>query len=169
MAAPTNHSTPCSDWRDWETNKADHPAFHYWQRNHEQTLFALDTDHRLGERLYIMACLLWTSLHDQFLGRKFISLYPNWSAICCYYSMLHALRLFWFTSYGSYPTGHFQMGKGLSTNGGGAAADWQRQKLGKGRPIDVTAFQGLLRDKFGSDALRACLQIRVLHAPAGVT
>jgi hypothetical protein len=149
MPAPPNRPTPCVDWRDWEANKDEHPACHYWRIVSQDDSAS---EYRLGERLYIMACLLWSSLHDQFLGRKFLGSFPNWSAICSYYSMVHALRLFWFTTYGSYPTSHFQMAEGLTTRGKGAAANWQNQEIGQGRAIRVTAFQGLLREAFGSQA-----------------
>ena len=118
---------PCRDWHEWADIPDQHPDFSYWRWDDEDSQAS---EQRLGERLYIMACLLWSSLHDYCLARRFTDSYPNWSAICSYYSMVHALRLFWLLAYGSYPTGHKQMADRLTSSINGTRANWQRDTLG---------------------------------------
>jgi hypothetical protein len=67
--------------------------------------------------------------------------------VCNYYSIVHSLRLFWFTLYGSYPSGHSELTKGLIDGESGAKVDWKKDELRPGRKrICLAAFQGLLND-----------------------
>ena len=142
---------PCRNYSDWLTNEQDHPAYHYWHWNAGDPR---QSEQRLGQRIYIAACLLWTSLHDQSLATTFLREYPNWSAICSYYSMVHVWRLFWFVAYGSYPTGHSQMVSSLKSGRPGAEANWQSRELGRSQTaIAVEAFQGWLSERLSCPRL----------------
>ena len=147
---PAGCAKPCVDWHDWERCSACHAPFHYWRwTDHDNEA----SKRRLGERVYVCACLLWTSLHDRRLGQRLLSQNPNWSAVCNYYSMVHSLRLFWFVLYGSYPTRHDDLAKvlrGLAD----AKSDWRIEGLEPGRkPVSAAAFQGLLQNEFKAPEL----------------
>lgn len=131
----------CKDWHDWETKPEEHAPFHFWKR--------MDVDSRtiktrLGQRMYTTSCLLWSSMHDRVMANKLADQCPNWSTVCSYYSMVHALRLAWFVLYGGYPTGHSSMGNVLADrtydynrkeyiDGGQANANWHHGDLESGR------------------------------------
>lgn len=143
---PSHPDEACTDWNDWTKYPELHPAFSYWRVDEQ----------RLGERIYILACLLWTSLHDYCLAKRFSNQFPNWSAICSYYSMVHALRFFWFLSYGSYPTGHAQMAKSLRADERGAAADWRSVQRSCTR-IKAEAFECWLSERLANESLSKTL------------
>jgi hypothetical protein len=150
IPCPSGCLDPCVDCHDWERCPQCHAPFHYWR------WFDLDPEtskQRLGERVYICACLFWTALHDRRLGQRLLSQNPNWSAVCNYYSMVHSLRLFWFLLYGSYPTGHAQLAQGMR-GGWGARADWRIERLRRAdKRISASAFQALLQDEFNASKL----------------
>jgi hypothetical protein len=69
----------------------------YWQDPPEHT----------AQRFYIAFCLLMASVQDSILGLKErASDNHNWSAMCSYYSLVHAGRLLSFLALGDYPTHH---------------------------------------------------------------
>lgn len=148
---PTGCANLCVDWHDWERCRQCHSPFHYWR------WFDLDPEtskQRLGERVYICACLFWTALHDRRLGQRLLNQNPNWSAVCNYYSMVHSLRLFWLALYGSYPKGHSDLAKGLQCGRPGARADWTIELLEPGKKrLSGPAFQALLQDQFNAAVL----------------
>lgn len=140
---------PCTDWHDWERFPNVHIAFHYWLWD---TSNEPQSEERLGQRIYIASCLLWSALHDRYIGRLLKERHPNWSAVSNYYSMVHALRLFWFLLYGSYPTRHADMGHGFDPNArSGARPDWFESQMRGRMPstqrpsIKFTAFEELLK------------------------
>jgi len=153
---------PCNDWHDWERFPEDHDPFHYWLWD---ASVESQSEERLGQRVYISSCLLWSALHDRYVGGCLLDKYPNWSAICNYYSMVHALRLFWFVLYGSYPTGHAEMGDSFdpNTRHARARATWCQEGMrggvrGRGRPaITFAAFKQLLEDELQQPTLAARL------------
>jgi hypothetical protein len=77
-------------WTDWATKPELHGPFNYWRWKEEKVE---ESEQRLGERLYVTACLLWTALYDRHIAQEFQADTPNWSAVAAYYSMVHALRL----------------------------------------------------------------------------
>ena len=148
-ASNTRRPDPCVNWRDWDALPNEHPSFHCWRCKN-------GPEERLGERLYITACLLFSAIHDHCLSRQLANMYPNWSAIAAYYSMVHSLRLFWFNAYGSYPTGHRQMVDSLTRDQPGAIANWQNQILGRTRTsVRLEAFEGWLKEGLGDVGLAA--------------
>ena len=156
MSSPTSCSVgcgdPCVDWHEWEGCSHCHAPFHYWRWIDQDQETSKE---RLGERVYICACLLWTALHDRRLGQRLMSQNPNWSAVCNYYSIVHSLRLFWFVMYGSYPKGHAPLAKGLQAESG-AKADWRIEGLRPGnKPLSAAAFQGLLHNELHAPTLSA--------------
>lgn len=130
--------------QEWEGSPEEHAPFHFWKwdgADEERS------QRRLGERLYTMACLLFSAMHDRMVSDELAERCPNWSAICSYYSMVHALRLVWLIIYGGYPTGHAPMGNVLAERGN-AAADWHHGDLQRGRaPISGTALQNAIRHR----------------------
>jgi len=147
---PNGCVDPCADWHDWERCPDCHAPFHFWRWTERN---AHTAKKRLGERVYICACLLWTALHDRRLGQRLLQQHPNWSAVCNYYSMVHGLRLLWFLIYGSYPTGHAQLAQGLRGRHG-AKANWEMDRLPEGsKRLSVVAFQSLLRQEFNAPML----------------
>jgi hypothetical protein len=147
MPAPSEAPIPkkCSDWHEWE-RCPEHTPFHYWRWNPQEES---RSDQRLGERIYIMACLLWTALHDRRLGRTLATQYPNWSAVSSYYSMVHATRLLWFLIYGSYPKLHKKMADSLK-NAGFAKPDWSHGNFPRGSIcLGSSAFQGFIDTELG--------------------
>lgn len=136
---------PCKDWRDWdrEDTKQYHAPHHYWRWDASNE--ALSTA-RLGQRMYTTACLLWATMHDAGLGARLASEHPNWSAICSYYSMVHALRMTWFVLYGGYPTGHHEMVRPFLGNQP-ARPDWEHGDLQSARAnIYNSALAGAIRE-----------------------
>ncbi len=136
----------CEDWREWAAEPDLHPPFHYWQWNDEERH---RSEQRLGQRIYISACLLWTAMHDRLVGKRLADKYPNWSAISAYYSMVHALRLVWFVLYGSFPTGHAPLGK-VMVGETSTEVGWSPGDLRKGRVrISADALIGAIREGLG--------------------
>src|SRR5262249_17130442 len=108
----------------------------------------------LGERLYVIACLLWTALHDRQVAKQRQTDTPNWSAIAAYYSMVHALRLVWFVLYGSYPTGHRPMADALSGRSGERANWGPEEGVPEGTArVTFPALQSAIVEGFGCPAL----------------
>jgi hypothetical protein len=147
--------TLCMNWREWAEKPNLHPPFNYWrwdERNHDTSI------QRLGERIYVGACLLWTSLHDRHIGNRLASSYPNWATVCYYYSIVHALRLLWFFLYGSYPTSHSAMAKVLSTEQG-TRANWGRDTgVPPGKAVICSsALKGAIAEGLGQPTLAARL------------
>ncbi len=124
----------CTSWRDWEQSPSLHGPFQYWRWRGDDPI---TSKQRLGERIYIIACLLWSSLHDTRFANELKGRYPNWSAISSYYGMVHALRLIWFVLYGSYPQMHRPIREALCPNGA-APVDWQREVL-DGRKVKIAS------------------------------
>ena len=136
----------CKDWCEWAAEPDLHPPFHYWRWNDAERH---RSDPRLGQRIYISACLLWTAMHDRLVGKRLADKYPNWSAICSYYSMVHALRLVWFVLYGSYPTRHAPLGEAMA-GAQSIIADWSHGDLRRGGArLSADALKGALRDGLG--------------------
>jgi hypothetical protein len=157
LSVPQQKKVPVSNqWTDWSAKPAEHGPFNYWRWNKS----AIDqSKRRLGERLYVIACLLWTALHDRHFAKERQADTPNWSAIAGYYSMVHALRLVWFVLYGSYPTGHRPMANALSGSLG-AIANWAQEKgvpEGKAK-VTLRALQSAIREGFGCPDLADRLQ-----------
>lgn len=136
----------CNNWSEWEAEPDLHPPFHYWRWNSTQPQ---RSEQRLGQRIYISACLLWTALHDRLVGKGLVDRYPNWSAICSYYSMVHALRLVWFVLYGSFPTRHTPLGEAMAGTRC-IDADWSHGDLERGGArLSADALKGAIRDGLG--------------------
>jgi hypothetical protein len=141
----------CKDWHDWLSKPDLHRRFDYWAWKPQDRP---RSEQRLGERMYTTACLLWTALHDHYVGTQLNERYPNWSAVAHYYSMVHALRLLWFVLYGSFPTGHSAMAKAL-TGASSARADWGPDTIparDEAR-ISLAALQGAIGDGLGKPRL----------------
>lgn len=148
---PIGCANPSTDWHDWERCPDCHPPFHFWRWN---TLNREASEQRLGERIYISACLLWTAIHDRHLAHRLLHQSPNWSAVCHYYSIVHCLRLFWFLLYGSYPKGHAELAKGLQSGTRGATGNWSNDQLRPGEgSVSSASFQTLLRYRLNSQTL----------------
>ncbi len=136
----------CNNWLEWAAQPELHSPFHYWQwKDSDRHL----SEQRLGQRIYISACLLWTALHDRLVGKGLADRYPNWSAISAYYSMVHALRLVWFLLYGSFPTRHAPLGEAMAGTRS-IDADWSQGNLERGGArLSADALKGALRDGLG--------------------
>ena len=155
----------CNNWNEWEAEPDLHPPFHYWRWDSTQPQ---RSEQRLGQRIYISACLLWTALHDRLVGRRLADRYPNWSVICSYYSMVHSLRLVWFVLYGGFPTSHVPLGEAMAGQRS-TAADWKPSGFGQGRArLSTVALTGAIRDGLGNADLanRVAMVGRVFCAAA---
>ena len=138
---------PSGDWQDWQRRPDVYriPQSWRWQDSNIGL-----SEQRLGQRVYITACLLWATLHDRRTASQLRLSNPNWAAVASYYSTVHALRLFWFVVYGSYPTGHAEMARALagSPRRSSARANWG-EELGLGRDtaeVTSAALQSAVRD-----------------------
>ena len=143
---PGQHGNPgpeaCTNWRDWFDQPEKHNPFQYWAWDDADRA---SSERRLGERIYICSCLLWSALHDRRLGLRISGTHPNWSAVCAYYSMVHAARLLWFLSYGSYPKRHAELAASLAGSDRGVVPDWCIGEFPRGRtPICTVALQGFI-------------------------
>jgi hypothetical protein len=141
----------CHTWTEWADQPTLHKPFDYWRWRPQNEQRSKE---RLGQRLYICSCLLWTALHDRDVATRLVSESPNSSAIAAYYSMVHALRLVWFVLYGSYPTGHSKMAMCLSREISDGEApqfpDWARDQFAcdanNSSRIARDALEGAIRD-----------------------
>jgi hypothetical protein len=92
-------------------------------------------------------------MHDRLVGRRLGDSYPNWSAICAYYSTVHALRLVWFVLYGSFPKSHAPLGEAMAGERS-IVANWSHGELSPGSVrLSAEALKGAIREGLGDGEL----------------